>query len=141
MKQTLNGLDLIVKSECEQIVKGDGKSILFIRTDNETDCICGVMAGNRGQILKSILHMMDEDKDFAEMVKKAAVKHVIEKVMKITDEQLIAIYSLARDNFINDSAGQLNSQQFVVKAYLKAASAVLKIDIEFPERYAIEPVE
>lgn len=61
--------------------------------------------------------------------------------MKITDEQLIAIYSQARDNFVNDSAGHLDSQQFVVRCYLKAAEGVLKLDFEFPERYAIEPVE
>lgn len=61
--------------------------------------------------------------------------------MKITDEQLIAIYSQARDNFVNDSAGHLDSQQFVVKCYMKAADSVLKLNLEFPERFNIEPVE
>jgi len=43
--------------------------------------------------------------------------------------------------FIHSKYPGLDPQQFVTKMYMKAAATVLKMDLEFSEKYPIEPVE
>lgn len=61
--------------------------------------------------------------------------------MKITNQQLRQISEAAKRNFVNDSQEQLDQDQFVSKCYVKAVSAVLKVDVEFETRILVEPVE
>lgn len=63
--------------------------------------------------------------------------------MKISKRELQQICDIARANFrdFSPSTGELTYDEFLGKCYLDAVSKVLKIDVEFPDRKPVEPVD
>jgi hypothetical protein len=63
--------------------------------------------------------------------------------MKVTKLELQMIFSGAKQNYIDDTPGELDNQQYQAQCYVKSVLQVLqiKVDVEFPTRISIEPVE
>ncbi len=61
--------------------------------------------------------------------------------MKLSNNDLQIIFSLAKQYYVNDDKGDLDDQQFIARCYLHAVSSHLKIDVELPERVFAEPTE
>lgn len=60
----------------------------------------------------------------------------------VTAKDLELIFSNAKDNFVNDSAGHLNEQQFRAKCFMNAVLNYLNIsDVKFETRLPVESIE
>lgn len=61
--------------------------------------------------------------------------------MKLTKLDLQKVFSQAKQHFLDDDKGDLDNQEFVAQSYIKAVSELLKVNVEFPKRKLVEPVE
>ena len=63
--------------------------------------------------------------------------------MKLTKYQLQQVCDAARDNFREFSPlrGELTYDEFLGRCYVDAVAKVLKMDVEFPDRQVVEPVD
>lgn len=62
--------------------------------------------------------------------------------LKLCKQSLQTLFSIAKQNFVDDTKGDLDDQQFIAQCYVKALCTMTGIQIELPEpRIIAEPVE